>query len=70
MDTLQRIRDVGILPVVRAASSAEALAAVEAIRAGGIPILEITLTVPTVGPVVMRILYSPPGTSTKTWSLW
>jgi 2-dehydro-3-deoxyphosphogluconate aldolase/(4S)-4-hydroxy-2-oxoglutarate aldolase len=46
MDTLQQIREVGIIPVVRASSSAEALAAVEAIRAGGIPILEITLTVP------------------------
>ena len=46
MSVVDRIREVGILPVVRAASSDEALAAVEAIRAGGIPILEITLTVP------------------------
>lgn len=46
MDVLTRIRDTGIIPVVRATSPEEALAAVEAIRAGGIPILEITLTVP------------------------
>ncbi len=46
MNVMQRIRDVGILPVVRATSADEALAAVEAIRAGGIPILEITMTVP------------------------
>lgn len=46
MNALERIRTVGIIPVVRAGSSEEALAAVEAIRAGGIPILEITLTVP------------------------
>ena len=46
MSVVDRIREVGILPVVRAASSDEALAAVEAICAGGIPILEITLTVP------------------------
>lgn len=46
MDVLARIREVGILPVVRATSPEEALAVVEAIRAGGIPILEITLTVP------------------------
>lgn len=45
-DVLERIRDIGIVPVVRATSADEALAAVEAIRAGGIPILEITLTVP------------------------
>jgi 2-dehydro-3-deoxyphosphogluconate aldolase/(4S)-4-hydroxy-2-oxoglutarate aldolase len=46
VSVVDRIREVGILPVVRAASADEALAAVEAIRAGGIPILEITLTVP------------------------
>ena len=46
LDVMERIREVGIVPVVRAASADEAQAAVEAIRAGGIPILEITLTVP------------------------
>jgi len=46
MSVMQRIRDVGLVPVVRASSADEAFAAVEAIRAGGIPILEITLTVP------------------------
>src|SRR5437763_6753733 len=46
MSVMQRIREIGIVPVVRATSAAEALDAVEAIRAGGIPILEITLTVP------------------------
>jgi 2-dehydro-3-deoxyphosphogluconate aldolase/(4S)-4-hydroxy-2-oxoglutarate aldolase len=46
VSVVDRIHDVGIIPVVRASSSEEALAAVEAIRAGGIPILEITLTVP------------------------
>lgn len=48
---MDRIRAVGLVPVVRAASADEAFAAVEAIRAGGIPILEITLTVP--GAVAM-----------------
>ena len=46
MSVVDRIREIGIIPVVRASSSQEALAAVEAIRAGGIPILEITMTVP------------------------
>ncbi|HSP17818.1 MAG TPA: bifunctional 4-hydroxy-2-oxoglutarate aldolase/2-dehydro-3-deoxy-phosphogluconate aldolase [Thermoanaerobaculia bacterium] len=46
MSAVDRIRQVGILPVVRASSPQEAMAAVEAIRAGGIPILEITMTVP------------------------
>jgi 2-dehydro-3-deoxyphosphogluconate aldolase / (4S)-4-hydroxy-2-oxoglutarate aldolase len=43
---IKRIREEGLVPVVRAASPAEALEAVEAIRAGGISIFEITLTVP------------------------
>lgn len=45
-DVMRRIRDEGLVPVVRAASREEALAAVEAIHAGGISIFEITLTVP------------------------
>lgn len=55
MDVLQRIREVGLVPVVRAASADEAFAAVEAIRAGGIPILEITLTVPGAVPMIAQL---------------
>ena len=52
---VQKIREVGIVPVVRATSSDEALAVVEAIRAGGIPILEITLTVPGAVKVIAEL---------------
>ena len=45
-DVLARIRDVGLIPVIRAESPEEAGLAIDAIRAGGIPILEITMTVP------------------------
>jgi 2-dehydro-3-deoxyphosphogluconate aldolase/(4S)-4-hydroxy-2-oxoglutarate aldolase len=45
-EVLGRIRAVGLVPVVRAESADEALAAIDAIRAGGIDILEITMTVP------------------------
>jgi 2-dehydro-3-deoxyphosphogluconate aldolase / (4S)-4-hydroxy-2-oxoglutarate aldolase len=41
-----RILEIGIIPVVRASSAAEAIAAVHAICLGGIPIVEITMTVP------------------------
>ena len=43
---LARIKDVGIVPVVRAESADEALRAIDAIREGGVDILEITMTVP------------------------
>jgi len=45
-EVLQRIRDIGVIPVVRASSEEEAILVVEAIKAGGLPILEITMTVP------------------------
>ncbi len=43
---LTRIREVGIVPVVRAESADEAGRAIAAIMAGGVPVLEITMTVP------------------------
>lgn len=45
-DVLARIREVGLIPVIRAESPEEAGLAIDAIRAGGVPILEITMTVP------------------------
>lgn len=42
----ERIIEIGIVPVVRAASAAEACIAAEAVCLGGIPIVEITMTVP------------------------
>src|SRR5215468_10574886 len=42
----KRIMEVGIVPVVRASSPAKAMLAVEAVCEGGIPIVEITMTVP------------------------
>jgi 2-dehydro-3-deoxyphosphogluconate aldolase / (4S)-4-hydroxy-2-oxoglutarate aldolase len=42
----QRIIEIGIVPVVRAASHREGRLAAEAVCAGGIPIVEITMTVP------------------------
>ena len=46
MSVVDRIREVGIIPVVRATSADEALKSVEAILRGGIPVIEVTLTVP------------------------
>ncbi len=43
---IQKIKAVGVIPVVRASSEEEAIQVVEAIKAGGLPILEITMTVP------------------------
>ena len=45
-EIVRRIVEIGILPVVRASSPDEAMRAVEAIKEGGVPVLEITMTVP------------------------
>jgi len=45
-EVLRQITGTGIIPVVRAQSAAEALRAIGAIREGGIPVVEITMTVP------------------------
>jgi len=42
----QRVVEVGIVPVIRASSVKKAIAASEAVYAGGVSILEVTMTVP------------------------
>jgi 2-dehydro-3-deoxyphosphogluconate aldolase / (4S)-4-hydroxy-2-oxoglutarate aldolase len=52
---LKRIEEVGIVPVVRASSSEEAVTVAEIIREGGIPIVEITMTVPGAITVIAEL---------------
>ena len=54
-DVIQTIRDTGIIPVVRAKSADEAMKAIDAIREGGISILEITMTVPGAISVIEEV---------------
>src|SRR5258708_40227050 len=44
-EVMQRIRDIGVIPVVRASSKEEAILVAEAIKAGALSILDITMTV-------------------------
>jgi 2-dehydro-3-deoxyphosphogluconate aldolase/(4S)-4-hydroxy-2-oxoglutarate aldolase len=54
-NVLRRISEVGVMPVVRAASAEEAIQVVEAIRLGGLAILEITMTVPGAVKVIAEV---------------
>jgi 2-dehydro-3-deoxyphosphogluconate aldolase/(4S)-4-hydroxy-2-oxoglutarate aldolase len=45
-ESRKRIEEIGIVPVVRASSAREAMLAAEAVCAGGITIVEVTMTVP------------------------
>lgn len=52
---LERIREVGVIPVVRASSAEQAIQVVEAITAGGVSLLEITMTVPGAVAVIEQL---------------
>jgi 2-dehydro-3-deoxyphosphogluconate aldolase/(4S)-4-hydroxy-2-oxoglutarate aldolase len=55
-EVIRRIGEIGIVPVVRAATVEDATRAVEAICAGGIPVLEITMTVPNATSVIRHVV--------------
>lgn len=61
----QQVRDkiveIGVVPVVRASSPAEALLAAHAVCDGGIPIVEITMTVPGAVDVIRELRKSVPS---------
>jgi len=50
-----RIMEIGIVPVVRASSAREARIAADAVCEGGIPIVEITMTVPGAVEVIREL---------------
>ena len=54
-EVVRRIAEIGVVPVVRASSVTEATRAVEAICAGGIPLVEITMTVPNAVTVIREV---------------
>src|SRR5262245_29882382 len=45
-EVLKKIREVGLVPVLRADSEEEALQLAYALEAGGVTVLEVTMTVP------------------------
>ena len=55
-EVLKKIGEIGIVPVVRAATFEEARQAVDAICAGGIPVIEITMTVPNAPAVIREVV--------------
>ena len=64
-NAISKIQEIGIVPVVRAANLDEARRAVDAICAGGIPVIEITMTVPD-APKMIEELVRHYGTSVLT----
>lgn len=59
-DVRKRIEEIGIVPSIRVSTTEDALFAAEAIANGGIPILEVTLTVPEAIRVIDRVVKQAP----------
>src|SRR5258708_7730489 len=55
-----RIEEIGIIPAIRVSSREDAFFAVDAIATGGIPIVEITMTVPEADDVVAHLVQNHP----------
>lgn len=55
-----RIEEIGIIPAARLASAEDALFAAEAVSSGGIPIIEVTMTVPGALDVISELARSKP----------
>ncbi len=52
---VKQIEDIGLVPVVRASSANEAMQVIEAIKAGGVNVLEITMTIPGAIKVIEKV---------------
>lgn len=55
-ETIKRIRETGVIPVVRAKTADEAMRAIDAISEGGISVLEITMTVPGAVKLIEQVV--------------
>jgi len=61
-EVLARIVDIGIIPSVRVASAEDAKFAAEAVSKAGIPIVEITMTIPNAIEVMCELMKHLPDT--------
>src|SRR5271154_1449640 len=59
-DVCARIGELAIIPAIRAANSDDALFAAEAVSRGGLPIVELTMTVPKATELIVYLLKQHP----------
>jgi len=65
-----RIEEIGIIPAIRVSSPEDALFAAEAVSAGGIPIVEVTMTVPGAIEVIRSLVANRPGVIVGAGTVW
>jgi len=54
-EVIERIREIGIIPVIRADSHAKAQIIIKALIAGGINVLEVTMTIPNAVELIEQL---------------
>jgi 2-dehydro-3-deoxyphosphogluconate aldolase/(4S)-4-hydroxy-2-oxoglutarate aldolase len=65
-----RIEEIGIIPAIRVSSAEDARFAADAVSSAGIPIVELTLTVPGAIGVIADLVKSSPKTIVGAGTVW
>jgi 2-dehydro-3-deoxyphosphogluconate aldolase / (4S)-4-hydroxy-2-oxoglutarate aldolase len=65
-----RIKEIGIIPAIRASSPEDALFAAEGVASGGIPIVELTMTVPGAIEVISHLVRNGPELIVGAGTVW
>ena len=55
IEVIEKIKEVGIIPVIRARSHEKAQTVIKALIAGGIDVLEVTMTIPNAVELIARL---------------
>jgi 2-dehydro-3-deoxyphosphogluconate aldolase/(4S)-4-hydroxy-2-oxoglutarate aldolase len=64
------IETIGIIPAIRVSSPSDALFAAEAVSTHGIPIVEVTMTIPGALEVISELTRNNPGMIVGAGSIW
>ena len=65
-----RIQEIGIIPAIRVSSPEDALFAAESVSSGGIPIVELTMTVPGAVEVISHLVRNAPELIVGAGTVW
>ena len=55
-EVIEKIKEIGVLPVIRADSPEEARRVIEAVKEGGITTIEVTMTVPNAVSLIENLV--------------
>jgi 2-dehydro-3-deoxyphosphogluconate aldolase/(4S)-4-hydroxy-2-oxoglutarate aldolase len=66
----RRIEEVGVIPGIRVSCAPDALMAAEAVARGGIPIVEVTMTVPGAIDVITMLVQQRPDMIVGAGTVW